>query len=76
MSTFDYIIKWLLISTKETVRYEEDGELVEKTMVNFRRAQKMKFMQELLRCVNKNEHDQETLSNIAVLFEQMLSNPN
>ena len=35
----------------------------------------MKFLMELLRIVNKNTLDQETITNIAVLFEQMLANP-
>ena len=58
LSTHDYVMKWLLMSTKETVKVEEEGGKVsEKTVVDFKKGLKMKFLNEIVRIVNKNELD-------------------
>ena len=53
-------MKWLLMSTKETVKMEEDEgkKVTEKTIVSFKKPLKMKFLNEVIKIVNKNMMDQ------------------
>lgn len=68
LSTLDYVSKWLLVSSKETESVVEEGKTIQKTVINFRRPLKMKFLLELVKTVNKHLLEQEIISNIASLF--------
>ena len=68
LSTHDYIMKWLLMSTKEVKVEGGEGSVAEKTVVSFKKALKMRFLNHLIAIVNKNMLDQEIITNIPSLF--------